>query len=334
VFAGDLHEAHDVSLGVLKFIHEIGAAALPMATFAHVSLGRILIEWNDADQAEMHLNEAIRLGKVSGFLTGMLSSATMMLAEVMQARGDSEGANQIASESIAYAGRYDPPPEVTALRTYQARLWLAAGNMSAVANWLRSTQETTPPVSLFYPPRIHVVTRARALLAARKIEDAIVLLTRLTTEPHDLLTVESLAVLALARAAGGDSVHALLSLEQALTLAQEEHRLRAFLDLGQPMAKLLTRFCDSHPEHDFARNLLALFPAVADDSASVEQLSDREIEVLRLIVAGHSNDEIANVLTLALSTVKWYINVLYGKLHVKTRAQAIARAHELKLLAD
>jgi len=56
--------------------------------------------------------------------------------------------------------------------------------------------------------------------------------------------------------------------------------------------------------------------------------------VLRLIVAGHSNEEIAQTLTIALSTVKWYINTLYGKLHVKTRSQAIARTHELKLLAD
>ncbi|MEO8608621.1 MAG: LuxR C-terminal-related transcriptional regulator [Chloroflexota bacterium] len=334
VFAGDLHSAHDVSLNALKFIHEMGGAALPMATFAHVSLGRIFIEWNDLEQAAMHLEQAIQLGKTSGFMTGMISSATMMLAEVKQARGDGESAIQIAREAITYAVHYDPPSEVTALRTYQARIWLAAGNISDAVNWLHILPESTPPVSLFYPPRIHVVTQARALLAMHKTREAIPLLMHLMAEPRDLLTVEAIATLALARTAGGDSVSALSSLERALTLGYEEHRIRAFLDLGQPMAKLLTRFCAAHPEHEFGRSLLALFPAESNDSASMEFLSDREMEVLRLIAAGHSNDEIAAVLTLAVSTVKWYINALYSKLNVKTRTQAIARAHELKLLVD
>jgi LuxR family maltose regulon positive regulatory protein len=56
--------------------------------------------------------------------------------------------------------------------------------------------------------------------------------------------------------------------------------------------------------------------------------------VLRLIVAGHSNEEIAQTLTIAMSTVKWYVNTLYSKLHVKSRSQAIARTHELRLLGD
>ena len=63
-----------------------------------------------------------------------------------------------------------------------------------------------------------------------------------------------------------------------------------------------------------------------------DPLSEREVEVLQLIVAGRSNKEIADELVLAVSTVKWYINALYGKLHVKSRSQAIARAHELDLL--
>jgi DNA-binding CsgD family transcriptional regulator len=55
------------------------------------------------------------------------------------------------------------------------------------------------------------------------------------------------------------------------------------------------------------------------------------LEILGLIMAGHSNQEIADTLFLALSTVKWYINVIYGKLQVKTRSQAIAKAHDLGL---
>jgi LuxR family maltose regulon positive regulatory protein len=333
VFLGDLHQAYTLSQHALHRINEMGNTALPMAIFAHVSLGRIFIEWNDQDNATFHLAQAIRLAELTGFVTGIISSATMMLAEVKLAQGDTEGANQTAEAAITHAQRYDPPSEVTWLKTYQARIWLAQGNVAAAIDWMRSAQDQHPP-SMFYPNTIQTVTHARTLLAQRKPESAIALLTRLPAESPDLLTVESLALLALARQAQGDSVHATLMLEQALTLAQAENRIRAFLDLGSPMVKLLTRFCETRPEHGFAHKLLSLLPTAPDATSPIELLSDRELEVLRLIVAGHSNEEIAQALTLALSTVKWYINTLYGKLHVKTRSQAIARTHELKLLAD
>jgi LuxR family transcriptional regulator, maltose regulon positive regulatory protein len=328
VFLGNLHRAYELSRAALERVRDLGNAALPMATFAHVSLGRILIEWNDLENAVHHLSQAARLAELSGSVTGMVSSATMMLAEVMQAQGDSEGAAQTAAQAISFAERYDPPPEVNWLKTYQARIWLRQG--STAADWMRNPGNQQ--VSLFYPKNIERVTRAHALLNQRKTDEAVALLTALAAEPQNLLTVETLNLLALARQAQGDSLHALLTLEQALTLGEAENRVRAFLDLGYPMAKLLVRFCETHPGHEYARKLLATFPTQPDSAKQVDPLSERELDVLRLIVAGQSNEEIAQSLTLAVSTVKWYINTLYAKLHVKTRSQAIARTHELKLL--
>jgi len=63
-----------------------------------------------------------------------------------------------------------------------------------------------------------------------------------------------------------------------------------------------------------------------------EPLSDRELEVLRLIVTGCSNREIADRLVIAVSTVKWYVNAIYGKLQVESRTKAIARARELNIV--
>lgn len=324
VFAGELHQAHALSQQALQRVQELGL--LPMASLTHAALGRIFIEWNALDRAEHHLLEAIRLGERSGFVTGVLSSATIMLAEVRQAQGDMEGAVRTAEEGLALAERYDPPLEIVWLKTYQARIWLAQGNITAAAAWARSVQPLS--TSMFYPNNIQKVTLARVLLAQRKTDDAVALLTSLTTEPVNLLTVETLALLALARQAQGDGVHALLAIEQALTLAESENRIRVFLDLG--MTKLLARFLESHPENTFAQKVLALFRP--DSPPQIDPLSERELEILRLIVAGYSNDEIAQQLTLALSTIKWYINVLYSKLQVKTRSQAIARAHDLKLV--
>lgn len=332
VFLGNLHQAHALCQQALQRIHDQGSTALPIATFAHTALGRIFIEWDELDKANEHLSQALRLSELSGFVTGILSSTTIMLAEIKQAQGDIEGALQTAQTAIVYAERYDPPHEVLWLKTYQAHLWLALGNLPAVGEWLRATENHPQSMSLFYLPHIQTVTLAHALLNQRKIDEALTILTQMTAEPHNLLSVEALALLALARQAHGDSVHALLTLEQTLPLAEAENRVRAFLNLGAPMAKLLARFCEIHPNHEYAHKLLAMFPSQPNAALGIEPLGERELEVLRLIVAGHSNEEIAQTLVLALSTVKWYINTLYGKLHVKTRSQAIARTHELRLL--
>jgi LuxR family maltose regulon positive regulatory protein len=334
VLHGDLQQGAELSKRALERIHLLGDAARPLASFAHAALGRAYLEWNEPDPAEQHLTQMIQLAERTGFLTGNLSSGTLMLAEVKQARGDAAGAIELTLAALAYAERYDPPVEVTWLKTYQARLWLCQGNTSAASEWLKSTHETVWPPSLFYPANILPVTQARVLLAQRKFSEAISLLTQLIAAPPDLLTVEALAVLAVARQAQGDSVHAQLAVEQALTLAAPENRVRALLDLGAPLGKLLVRFGEAHPEHGFAQRLRVLLSASPQAETSIEPLSDRELEVMRLIVAGKSNEEIAQTLTIALSTVKWYVNTLYSKLHVKTRAQAIARTRELKLLID
>ncbi len=338
VYAGNLRQAYTLSEQALHWSREVGDAALPMSALAHISLGRILIEWSAPDEAEAHLNEVLRLVELTGFLTGMCSAATMLLAEVAQLRGDSEAANRSAEKALALAERYDPPPEVLWLKAYQARLWLIQGNAAAAGDWLREAQGRPLPPSIFYPENIERVTAARVLLARRKNDEALALLLKLLAEPPNLLRVELLGLLALARQAHGDNVNALATLEQALVLAEAEKRTRVFAELGLPMAKLLARLLEPQrqPGHPFAAQALAAFPEQPNDATggAIEPLSERELAVLRLIAAGQSNDEIAQTLTVAISTVKWYINVLYGKLHVKTRSQAIACAHRLKLLGE
>ena len=61
-------------------------------------------------------------------------------------------------------------------------------------------------------------------------------------------------------------------------------------------------------------------------------LSERELEVLRLIAAGKSNAAIADTLYISLSTVKTHINNLYSKLGVESRTQALVRAKEINLM--
>jgi len=149
----------------------------------------------------------------------------------------------------------------------------------------------------------------------------------------------------------GDVNQAIKSLSRALSLAEPEGYIRLFVDEGAPMARLLVQMrthqrSESIGSTGYREHLLSLLGGTHDEGAPhpaaaapgpgthplIEPLSERELEVLRLIVTGCSNREIADRLVIAVSTVKWYVNAIYGKLQVESRTKAIARARELNIL--
>jgi LuxR family maltose regulon positive regulatory protein len=120
-----------------------------------------------------------------------------------------------------------------------------------------------------------------------------------------------------------------------LDLAAPQGYLRALLDEGQQVATMLPEV--RHVAPQFVDSLLEAFSgkaALAEGTADslVEPLTERELEILRLIAAGRSNPEIAESLYHSLNTVKWHAKNLYGKLGVSNRVEAAARAQELGVL--
>jgi LuxR family maltose regulon positive regulatory protein len=149
--------------------------------------------------------------------------------------------------------------------------------------------------------------------------------------------IKILPLLALAFQAQGDVDRALSALSRALTLAEPEGFVRTFVDEGEPMAGLLRLALSCGISPNYAARLLAAFgqevePVSPGMETLVEPLTERELDVLRLIVAGLSNPEIANELVIAVSTVKTHINHIFGKLGVESRTRAVVKAQELRLL--
>jgi LuxR family maltose regulon positive regulatory protein len=160
--------------------------------------------------------------------------------------------------------------------------------------------------------------------------------------------IEISALLALAHAAQGDIPLALASLERALTLAEPEGYLRLFVDEGLPMAALLQEAAKHGIAPNYVRQLLAAFGKAegrtsvtqlmiehevrpAEDML-VEPLSERELEVLRLLGTELSGPEIARELIVSLNTFYTHTKSIYNKLGVNNRRMAIRRAEELHLL--
>ena len=181
-------------------------------------------------------------------------------------------------------------------------------------------------------------TYVRILLMHNRIQDAQQLLSTMQISAQKgkrlrkSITIDLL--MALMELAQDDRSSALQHLERALAYATPQDYKRAFLEEDQGILNLLPDVRHLSPE--FVDGILA------DQSSEkapppqaaypYEPLSERELEVLRLVSRGLSNRQIAEALFVTLGTVKKHLNNIFGKLQVKNRTQAVARSRELNLL--
>jgi LuxR family transcriptional regulator, maltose regulon positive regulatory protein len=318
---------------------------------AHVGLAEILREQDELDDAREHAAEGVELcEQLANRLP--LASGLVTLARIRQARGDKVG----ALEAIEEAERVGLSQEVTDLfnpvPVQRARLLLVWGEVAEAARWTAERGlDAEDEVSYVREPE-HLVL-ARVLLAEEKPEQALRLLERLRGEAEAAeragSVIEILALQALALQDKTEKEGAVNALSRALSLANPEGYVRTFVDEGSQMLALLSEVLEVQqrgrldlpvPSH-YLRKLLAaiergetLLAAGRPRSSGrlPEPLSEREMEVLVLIVTGKTNQNIASELFVAESTVKTHIKNIYHKLNVRSRTQALARARELNLI--
>jgi LuxR family transcriptional regulator, maltose regulon positive regulatory protein len=345
---GRLHVAEDLLLEGQRLAESRPEGVPSVAGMIHTGMGELLYERGELDEARRILETGIEHGRRSGEAK-ILVYGYVNFARVLMARGDAEGAHSLIRE----AGRLTPRwPLIWA---QQARFYLAQGDVQSAARWAREYGATQDYLS--YPRHFERITMARVLLEEGRTDDALDFLDRLLagarSEGRTAHEIELLILRALALNGRGDTDEALDSLKRALALAEPEGFVRLFVDEGPPMAALLERLI-REPQDDgsyaatldgYAGRLLEHFAAEtvlygnSGNGASrsgrgpgIEPLSEREIEVLELVAAGQSNAQIARELYLSVGTVKAHIHHIFGKLLVRNRSQAVARARELRLL--
>jgi LuxR family transcriptional regulator, maltose regulon positive regulatory protein len=325
----------------------------------HFGLSRVFLAWNCLDEAGESLERCHRLSQQAGNLN-LQTACLALTARLEGARGNLEKAQAalITAEQLMHDHPLSPHRSMW-VESALARLWLEQGKMEQALLLLHRTgicPNALSPGSLALedinledpaPYRLEPGTLVllRLFLALGNPEAALALVGRLlpgAQAGQRMQTVIELTVLqALAFQAKKDLPCALAALEQAIALARPDQSRRFFLEEGERMGKLLYHAQAQGPGGEFVAELLSMMNLPAADEKSgaasvqtllVEPLSGRELEILKCLAEGRSNQEIAARFVLSPKTVKRHLSNIYAKLEAKNRTQAVSLARSLKLL--
>lgn len=330
---------------------------------ASLSLAHIAYERNDLTQAEEFATQALHLAQQRA--NEMLEvQATGRLAYIHSAKGDSARARELLKSLEA---RIQSPLLLREIQHAQALLSIRANDIASLDRWIKIISVEAQS-ALHLQKEREAFTWARLRIAEGKASEA---LAMLKPWQEDALQngrvrsqVEALCLAALACQAETNLFEAAQSLKEALAIGQAKGFRRLFLDEGLPMAALLQTLRPTLSNRSpstalrtslslFVTTLLHSFPpevtspltgtaatlgrrgprrGSAVEGAQVEALSQQELRVLRLLVAGLSNADIARELVVSTNTIKTHVKNIYRKLSVKSREEAREVARALKLI--
>jgi LuxR family maltose regulon positive regulatory protein len=229
---------------------------------------------------------------------------------------------------------FNPATQARSAAT-RAQLALAIGDSDAAAHWVEQMAIDVDPHPFY---RFVGLIRPRLLIAQGKKTAASELLKECFARAAQAGWGYALIVIRILQSlAAEEQVAAVAALGEALKASQAEGYLRAYVDAGPALVPLLRESARRGVAPEYIGQILDAFgegrkKVAAPAMPLVEALSERELEVLRLVAAGLSNREIARQLVISPGTAKTHIHNICGKLEVRNRTGAAMRAKELNLV--
>ena len=314
------------------------AAQSPAAAGSLFFLAEVLYELNDLEEAALNFRSAVKFSELGGFAEVRIY-AHCYLARIHLARGDSVGALAAMEKADQTALKTAIPPDARAHHAARhVMLAIHQDDLVSAITWGKRLSEYENSLDIWWqyvPAQLLIATgekpaareRLRSLYETAAQADAQCLIIRICV--YQALAAETQA-------------EALAFLTEALTLGQPEGFIRTFVDEGKLLALLLRIALARGVTPEYTAKLLNIIEAEERQRQSRSEatpshpptgiLSERELEILRLLATGLSNRQIAERLIISLSTAKTHVHNIFEKLNARTRTQAAALAKELKLI--
>ena len=336
---GLLHQAAEMYAEALQIATRPDGRKLVVAGEPYTELSQVSYEWNDLENAMEQVDGCLALCRQGGQET-FQAKGSIMLAHLERIHGNTKTAVENMNIAERLIKEHHFAFKYTVWVKYAlVHLWIAQGNLEKASQIVQESGITTHD-EIPYLREPEFLALLHLLLAQGEYDASLALSKRLLqkaeTSKRMGRVIEVLVLQALIFQGRKQIDQALAVLKKALSLAKPEGYVRTFVDEGEPMVRLLHLARSQQIEMEYVTALLSVCEKSADPTQPTpkiltEPLTAREVEVLKLIEAGHSNQEIAEKLVISFTTVKRHISNIYTKLDVKSRTQAIAIGKELKL---
>ncbi len=313
---------------------QVGGAAYEAALVgAHLGLASVHLERNELEAAAKQVEEAQHAAEKFQ-VQGQFWLVHLARARLNAAQKDFTS----ALEDLHKAKVLTQRGNTRRIAAYRSLFALQAGNTKSAGKWAdESDLSASGPISFVreFEARVLAQVWAAQGQSVQAAELAQRLLDAALAHERNGDAMETLVILAAIQLRQGKTDDAASKLERAFSLAEPGSHIRVFVEVDATLTKLLGDFATRGVHADHIQKIFAALRAETKPApleSLVEALSERELEVLRLVAVGFSNPEIANQLVLSVATVKTHLNRLYGKLGARNRTEAVNRARELRLL--
>ena len=316
-----------------RFLEKFGYLDIPPVGVGHIEVGKVYREQNKPAIALYHLEKGIKLCNYWALLTASVVDGYLELAWIKAAEENREGAMDLLHQALSLVRERNMNHLVHLVRSHINRMLLLQDEVGPVLNWAEE-RKLNPDDEVSFAQETEYLIYARLLLTTNRPDDALFLLDKMEASARIARRTSSVYKInilqCIAYAAKKDRPKLVKKIEPVLEAVESEGYFRIFIDEGMRIKETLQTAASFGVRARVAVRLLDALPKAAH--YLLKPLSKREMEVLKSIAARKNNQEIAQSLFIALTTVKRHISNIYNKLNVSERESAIQRAKDLGII--